>query len=93
MQKLTFEEVKQVFIDKGYELLETEYKNSKTKMKYRCSFHPEKDISISLTHLKEGKGCPYCANRGVVTIEDARQLFVEHGYELITDSCNFYRKL
>jgi hypothetical protein len=37
MKKYTIETVKQYFKDNGYELLENEYINTHTKMKYKCN--------------------------------------------------------
>jgi hypothetical protein len=37
LEKHTFEDVKNYFNEQSCELLETEYINFKTKMKYRCS--------------------------------------------------------
>ena len=55
------DEAKKIFKDRGYDLLNENYKNCKTKMKYYC---PRcKTIQyMSLDNMKRGKGCPICAN-------------------------------
>jgi hypothetical protein len=60
-----YEYAKQVFEDAGYELLEKVYKNERTKMKYRCKKHPEKEVYISVNCLKRGQRCPYCSMKKV----------------------------
>ena len=59
-KKLNINIAKEIFEDKGYELLDDTYINSETKMKYKCPFHPDKEQSISLTKLKQGRGCRFC---------------------------------
>ena len=59
-KKLTYEEVQQYFEDHDCELLEKEYKNANTKMKYRCDCGNEK-CKITLGHFKNGKRCMECS--------------------------------
>lgn len=84
-RKLTLEEVKKIFAEKGYELLETEYKNNHTPMRYRCLKHPDKINSTILIAIRSGSGCPYCAGNHKYTIEEVRDKFKERGYELLED--------
>lgn len=83
MKKLNFKEVNQAFTSRGYELLETSYKNNRTRMLYKCPLHPDKKIYINYSKLCEGQGCPYCANRGSCSIEEVKQAFCNRGYELL----------
>lgn len=46
-KKLTYEFVKNYFKEQDCELLETEYKNCDTKMKYRCKCGNESTIIFS----------------------------------------------
>lgn len=41
--KPTFEEVQKIFHDRGYTLLETKYINGRTKMRFLCSKHSDKE--------------------------------------------------
>ena len=59
-----YERVKQDFLNKGYILLEKEYKNAHQKLSYKCLKHPDKKLFITYTSLKSGKGCPYCSFKG-----------------------------
>ena len=61
--KLTYEFVKEQFSKVGKKLLETEYINSSTKMKYRC-FNGQIH-SISWDNLKDVKECNKCARNAV----------------------------
>lgn len=45
----------------GWLCLSKEYKNSKEKLKWKCEFGHE--FERSLSHVKEGRGCPYCIKR------------------------------
>jgi hypothetical protein len=62
---LKLDEVKQYFVDQGCELLEPEYKNAHTKMKYRCVCGNESDIVYD--SFKRGNRCKAC---GVSKISD-----------------------
>jgi hypothetical protein len=62
-RKFTFEQVEKAFNDSGYELLETNYVDSKTKMRYRCPHHPNKELYIRVSELTRGGGCIYCGKR------------------------------
>lgn len=93
--KYTFEQVKKEFCKRGYELLETEYINNSTKMKYRCPFHPEKTLEIRFKSLLQGFGCRYCgdekaneANRKY-TFEDAVRVFGEVGYKVVSEKSDY----
>lgn len=57
-QKLDYNFVKQEFKKRGYKLLETEYKNAFTKMKYKCS---KGHINfIIYNSFQRGRGCKKC---------------------------------
>lgn len=62
-KKLTLEIVRTKFLERGYELLESEYINANTKMKYQCPKHPGKETAITYGKLSQGRGCPYCAGK------------------------------
>jgi hypothetical protein len=80
MKKLTFEYVKQYFKDNGCELLETEYINNSTKMKYKCSCG---NISyIAFSHFKNGSRCKKCGNK---KIREKKQLSYEYVYTFFKD--------
>jgi hypothetical protein len=81
--KLTYNHIKQTFKENGYELLETEYINSRTKMRYICPKHPDKELYITYTNLYSGKGCPYCGNNAKKSFEEVKKLFGDRGYELL----------
>jgi len=57
--KLPYDEVKQYFEDHNCELLEKEYKNANTKMKYRCNCGNKK-CKITFGHFKGGGRCKEC---------------------------------
>src|SRR5690606_18358771 len=81
------------FSKRGYTLLESEYVNNKTKMRYRCSAHKDKEVSISLDNLLRGYGCPYCA-KVKVDFEDIIKEFTSRGYTLLaTEYKNNRQKL
>lgn len=60
-KKLTYEFVKEKFNERGYDLLESEYINCDTKMKYICRIHPDEIQTIDYDHLRSGVGCKKCA--------------------------------
>jgi rubrerythrin len=61
----SFQEVIDEMEKRNYELLSTEneYVDCHSKIRYICPKHREiGEQSISLSHLLEGKGCPYCGH-------------------------------
>ena len=80
-EKYTYEYVQQYFKDQGCKLLETEYKNCKTKMKYRCSCGNISQIRFS--QFKRGRRCQKCrsnknAKRFSFTLEFVKEFFEEN---------------
>jgi hypothetical protein len=57
-RRLQYEDVKKYFEDNGCKLLDTEYKNAKTKMKYICICNREAEICFD--KFKCGKRCIKC---------------------------------
>ena len=58
-KKLTFEDVEKYFKDSNCELLESEYKNNCTKMRYRCDSGNISEIRFDC--FKQDKRCKQCA--------------------------------
>ena len=85
-QRLTIEYVKKFFVDKGYTLLETEYKNTHTKMSYRCPKGHESKITFG--HFQQGERCRKCSilkrsNLKRHTLEYVKKFFADKGYTLL----------
>lgn len=96
-RKKTLEEVKQFFKDKGCKLLEESYKNSNTKMKYKCSCG---NISqISLDKFRDGQRCKKCIpfrkkDPQKYEFEFVKSFFEKKGCRLIsTEYRNVFSKL
>jgi hypothetical protein len=82
---LKYEFIKEKFSERNYELLETEYKNGSTKMKYKCLKHPDRDeLSMTYSNLQQGKGCPYCSPKHPKDIKEIIMEFEKRGYKLLT---------
>lgn len=77
-EKLTFEYVKNYFQKQNCEVLETEYKNAKYKMKYKCKCGNESKITWN--SFQQGTRCIKCSNRCVsekLNIDFIRNRFLE----------------
>lgn len=80
-RKKTLEEVKEYFEKEGYNLLSTEYINSKTKLDYICpNGHKH---SITWNDFQSGARCPECCGN-IVTFEKVKQAFEKEGYKLLS---------
>jgi len=84
--RLKYKDVKQFFVDQGCELLEDTYKNSGTKMKYRCSCGNKSQIIFD--KFKRGSRCRLCGNRKNsekqrLSHEEVAKYFEEQGCELL----------
>jgi T5orf172 domain len=60
--KLTIEEVREGFLNRGLILLETVYSSNRIPMQYRCNAGHERKISWD--SVQQGKGCAQCSEHG-----------------------------
>lgn len=90
--KIGIDEVKALFLEENYVVLSDDYKNSKSKIKYKC---PNGHIHfIRLDHWRRGIRCPYCSGKIKKSIEEIRNSIESYGYELISKYYNnVYDKL
>ena len=80
-KKYTLEYVKEFFKEQECELLEKEYKNNSTKMRYRCSCG---DISeIIFKDFIRGQRCMKCKGSEKLTFDYVYNYFKEHNCELL----------
>lgn len=83
-QRLSYEDVQQEFIKRGYELLSREYTRASESLEYRCPAHPNEKLTVRISDLKRGSGCRYCAiDKMKVPFEDVKYLFEINGYNLL----------
>lgn len=91
-KKLTFEYVKNVFSERGFVLLDTEYTNSETPMSYLCLCGTESKMSYK--NVKKGRSCAECGKKKLSTsktkydIEFIRKYFEKSGYTLVSTQYN-----
>jgi phage terminase small subunit len=91
-KKLTYEYVKNYFTEQNCELLETEYINSKTKMKYKCKCGNNSNIDWS--HFKQGNRCMKCGGSEKLTLEYVKKFFKEQRCKLLeTEYINAHSKM
>lgn len=86
--KLTYEEVKLYFEQQGCTLLESDYKNARTKMRYRCLCGNESNIVFD--SFRRGNRCRQCGNKKSkdklkFTHEKIAAHFKEQGCELLEE--------
>jgi len=81
--KLSTKYVREALKAEGYTLL-SEYKNSRTKFKYRC---PNGHIGyIKWDHWRDGHRCAACAGNKNKVLADIQEEFENEGYELLSTS-------
>lgn len=79
------------FWKRGYILYDNKFINAKHKMKYNCMNHPEKELEITWSDFKSGRGCKHCRNDKLrkdrqKDIEEIRVLFDLKGLVLVSDT-------
>lgn len=94
--KLTIQDAIDVFNKRDFTLLETEYVNSETPMRYICKCGNES--KMSLKNAKKGKSCALCGRKSASTtkttsIEDVEKVFSDAGCILLSTSYKFGEKL
>lgn len=93
---ITYEYVKSEFYKRKYELLESEYIDAHTKMRYKCLTHPDNIQEITWANFTQGKGCKQCAKERAASSRRTpynivKQAFEDRGYVLLETSyknCN-----
>jgi very-short-patch-repair endonuclease/ribosome maturation factor RimP len=80
-EKLSFEFVKQYFRENECELLETNYINSKTKMRYKCKCQNESEIRFN--NFQNGSRCKNCSGTEKYTYDFVKQYFKNNNCELL----------
>lgn len=95
--KHNYDYIKNKFSDRGYVLLEKEYKNNKQKLKFKCkNGHIE---AIRFNDLSSGKGCKECSKTLISNAlkhdyQFVKKRFDERGYILISkEYVNVNKKL
>ena len=81
-RKFSYKKVKKYFKDHDCELLEKEYKNTHTKMRYRCKCGNSK-CKITFSKFKSGQRCRKCSGCEKYTFKEVKQYFKEQGCELL----------
>jgi very-short-patch-repair endonuclease len=81
-EKLTYEYVYNYFKKYNCELLETEYKNSATKMKYRCKCGNESEIIYN--SFQKGRRCMKCSGTPKHTYKHIQEYFEKNNCILIS---------
>jgi hypothetical protein len=82
-RKLTYDEAKLEFEKRGYKLLENDYINNSTKMRYRCPSHPNEKLNVSFASFKKGSGCPICAGNVKPTFNEVYKYYKSYGCTLL----------
>jgi len=59
-QKYTIEQAREMFNKAGYELLEENYINKDTPMRFKCPFHPKENTYKTLSSIRDGHECEFC---------------------------------
>lgn len=90
-QKKSFEEVRQLFDEHELDLIETEYINSTTPMKYICRKHPKLGVQqITVDNLSHNKhpGCHRCGYEAMgenkrMSDDEIIQLFNDNDFDVV----------
>jgi len=85
--KYTIEEVRNIFLDQGCELLSQEYKTVHDKLEYKCSCGNSSRISVS--RFLFGSRCKECGNKKKganvkYSYKQVKRVFVENNCELLS---------
>jgi len=82
-EKLIYSDVKAFYEKQGCELLENDYTNNRTKMKYRCKCG--NISSMTFNHFKNGKRCKKCSGTEKHLYENVKKYFEEHNCTLLEE--------
>ena len=82
--KLSFLDVFNSIQEKGYLLLDEEYKNNKSKLKILCE--NGHNFLMSYDNIKAGHKCPYCQGVKKYEIDYIKEFIEGIGYKLLSDN-------
>ena len=80
--KNSYEKVAELFGANGYTLVDTVYKNNRTRLHAKCA--NGHDCFIRYNDLQQGHGCSDCSGTRKKVIEEVRSFFEKEGYSLIS---------
>lgn len=83
MKQFTYEQVKNIFIQKECTLLTTEYLGSKQKLQYICKCGNNSETTV--TGITRINGCMNCNGTPKYTIEDVKRIFLKYNCTLIEE--------
>ncbi len=76
-QRVSFDFVKSVAVERGGICLSTHYKNNRTKMDWQCSKGHIWKSTYDSVH--RGSWCPFCRHRAKLTIEEMKKIARKNG--------------
>ena len=82
----TIEEVKQMGLHNGYTLISDEYTNAATIMEWRCAENHVYFSTLANIRDNRGRGCPICAGLAPLDINNLKQLAIDRGGILISNT-------
>lgn len=80
-KKHTLEHVKQYFEEQGCELLEKDYNNARTKIKYKCFCGNISEIKFN--NFQQGQRCMKCSGSEKYIFQNVAKYFIRQGCELL----------
>jgi hypothetical protein len=86
--RFTLEEIRNIFKERGFKLLSTEYINAHTKIEYECP-KGHKNFNTYNSFRLAG-GCAECSGKKKITYEYIKEFFEKENYSLLSnkDECN-----
>jgi hypothetical protein len=85
-RKHSIESLKQLAIDKDWELLSEKYLGGSVKHDFKCNKGHR--IKKTIEHFLNGSGCSVCSGKARLTIEDFRAEARKNGWELLSTEYN-----
>jgi hypothetical protein len=88
-QRNKYEDVKNFTESVGYSLVSESYKNTKTKLMFKCPVGHE--FEMQYNNFKHGQRCPYCCGHIKLTYDRIKENIETRGYSLLTPEEEFYK--
>ena len=83
MKQFTYEQVKNIFIQKDCTLLSTEYTGSKQQLQYICKCGNNSETTV--TGITRINGCMNCNGTPKYSIQDAKTIFLKYNCTLLDE--------
>jgi hypothetical protein len=90
-RRQSLKEISDILKADGYELLETEFRNSHQRLRVKCPVGH--DWTVNIMSFKDGIRCWACSSQAPFTVDEVKEKLAVRGYTLLSGYVNSYTNI